>query len=77
MSLLRLPAPNWPNSHRPSPVSEEEIRQFLKQVIRVATEVDRRQVEENKKKAEGPSTSLSTRLANGLPMKLVDVEHIR
>ncbi|HAN86575.1 MAG: stage 0 sporulation family protein [Bacillota bacterium] len=60
----------------PKFVSEEEIVQPLKQVIRVATEADRRQVEENKKKAERAfDIALDKIAAHGLPMKLVDVEY--
>ncbi|MGI6540690.1 MAG: PSP1 domain-containing protein [Bacillota bacterium] len=60
----------------PKFVDEEEIVQPLKQVIRGATDADRRQVEENKKKAERAfDIGLEKIAAHGLPMKLVDVEY--
>ncbi|OPZ65554.1 MAG: hypothetical protein BWY85_00494 [Firmicutes bacterium ADurb.Bin506] len=60
----------------PKLVDEDSIVQPLKQVVRVATEADARQVEENKRKAERAfDVGLAKIAAHGLPMKLVDVEY--
>lgn len=60
----------------PKLVPEDDIVQPLKQVLRVATADDRRQVEENEKKAKRAfDIGLSKIAAHKLPMKLVDVEY--
>ena len=60
----------------PKFVPEDDIVQPLKQVIRIATEADARQVEENRRKAERAfDIGLAKIASHGLPMKLVDVEY--
>lgn len=60
----------------PKLVPEEDIVQPLKQVVRVASEADERQVEENARKAERAfDVGLAKIAAHELPMKLVDVEY--
>lgn len=60
----------------PKLVEEENIVQPLKQVVRVATDADARQVEENVRRAERAfDVGLAKIAAHNLPMKLVDVEY--
>ncbi len=60
----------------PKLVEEDTIVQPLKQVVRVATDADARQVEENVRKAERAfDVGLAKIAAHGLPMKLVNVEY--
>jgi len=60
----------------PKLVPEDDIVQPLKQVLRAATSDDRRQVEENQKKAKRAfDIGLAKIAAHNLPMKLVDVEY--
>ena len=60
----------------PKWVTEKEVVQPLKQVLRVATEEDHRQVEENKIRAQKAfGIGLQKIQEHGLPMKLVDTEY--
>ena len=60
----------------PKRVTEEEVVQPLKQVLRLATEADHRRVEENKVRAQKAfEIGLQKISEHGLPMKLVDTEY--
>lgn len=57
-------------------VDDAEIVKPLKKVLRVATEQDKRQVEENRKKSENAFRVCEEKIiSHGLDMKLVDVEY--
>ena len=59
-----------------SEISDENIIQPLKKVIRIATEADLRKVEENKQKEKSAFAICEKKiLDHGLDMKLVDVEY--
>ena len=59
-----------------SEISDENIIQPLKKVIRIATEADLRKVEENKQKEKNAFAICEKKiLDHGLDMKLVDVEY--
>lgn len=60
----------------PKLVEEDDIVQPLKQVVRIATEADAKQVDDNVRKAERAfDVGLAKIAAHELPMKLVDVEY--
>lgn len=60
----------------PKQVTQDEVVQPLKQVLRLATEDDHRQVEENKIRAQKAfDIGLQKISEHGLPMKLVDTEY--
>ena len=60
----------------PKQVSEEEVVQPLKQVVRIATEEDEEHVKENIEKAQkAMKIGLEKIEKHGLPMKLIDVEY--
>ncbi|HHY59309.1 MAG TPA: stage 0 sporulation protein, partial [Clostridia bacterium] len=60
----------------PKQVSEEEVVQPLKKVIRIATDEDREVVRVNKEKEkEAFRICLQKIKEHGLPMKLIDVEY--
>lgn len=58
------------------PISFEKVEPSVKKLIRLATDLDRNQIEDNRKKAQEASTSCSSKIEeHKLDMKLVGAEY--